>query len=99
VIKMWLIILMLSAVISTAIWYISDEARKTYRIGILNLILWGTSLMVLVDHVAAYFEEGEFFDTSPDAMLLSSVLIMAALLVWEIVLLIKDPKGVIKSQR
>jgi len=88
----------LAAVIATAIWYISDEAREIYNIGFLNLILWGTAIMVFVDHVIGYLSEGgEFIETTPDAILLSIIMLIAAILIWEIVLLIKDPKGVLKS--
>jgi len=95
---MWLVMTTLAAVIATAIWYISDEAREIYNIGFLNLILWGTAIMVFVDHVIGYLSEGgEFIETTPDAMLLSIIMLIAAILIWEIVLLIKDPKGVLKS--
>lgn len=94
---MWLVVITLAAVIVTAIWYINDRARETYNIGFLNLILWGTAIMISVDHVMGYLAEGgEFFDTSPSAMLLSVVLVITALIVWEIVLLVKDPQGVVK---
>ncbi|RLF47822.1 MAG: hypothetical protein DRN29_01570 [Thermoplasmata archaeon] len=95
---MWLVMTTLAAVIATAIWYISDEAREIYNIGFLNLILWGTAIMVFVDHVIGYLSEGgEFIETTPDAILLSIIMLIAAILIWEIVLLIKDPKGVLKS--
>ncbi len=95
---MWLVVTTLAAAIVTAIWYISDEARETYMIGILNLILWGTAIMVFVDHTIGYLMEGgEYIETTPDAILLSIVLIIAALLAWEAVLLVKDPKGVLRS--
>ena len=94
---MWLLIISLAAVIVTAIWYVNDKARKYYNIGILNLMLWGTAIMVFVDHILGYLEEGgEFIETTPEAMLLSIVLIITVLIVWEIVLLIKDPKGLLK---
>lgn len=95
---MWLIATTLAAAIVTAIWYISDEARETYKIGMLNLILWGTAIMVFVDHVIGYLMEGgEFIETTPDAILLSIVLIIVALLAWELILFVKDPKGVLRS--
>jgi len=88
----------LAAVVTTAIWYISDEAREIYNIGFLNLILWGTTIMVFVDHLIGYLTEGgEFIETSSDAILLSIILLIVALLIWEMVLLFKDPKGVLRS--
>lgn len=54
--------------------------------------------MVFVDHVMGYLNEGgEFIETTSEAMLLSIVLIITVLIVWEIVLLIKDPKGLLKN--
>ncbi|MBN1390735.1 MAG: hypothetical protein JXA22_08855 [Candidatus Thermoplasmatota archaeon] len=80
---MWLIILALAAALSTLIWYASVKARKTYKLGVLNLILWGTTVMVLVDHVIGYITEGGvFMEMTLDAFLLSMVLLVTALLVW-----------------
>jgi len=97
---MWLVTTTFAAAITTAIWYISDEARKTYKIGFLNLILWGSAIMIFVDHVIGYLTEGgEFIETTPNAILLSIILVIVAILLWELVLLIKDPKGVLRSYR
>ena len=53
--------------------------------------------MWLVDHVMAYLMEGgEFLEINLDATLLGISVILIALLVWIAVLLISDPKGVIK---
>jgi len=90
--------MMLAAVIATAIWYIYDDRRETYSLGVLALILWGTSIMVLVDHVMGYLAEGgEFIEATPDAALLSATLLLTALIVWEVVLLVRDPKGILKD--
>ena len=97
---MWFILFALAAVMVTLVWYASDEARKTYRIGILNLIRWGTTILVFVDHIIGYLAEGgEFFEVSIDAFLLSVVPLITAVLVWEAVLLVKDPKGLLKGLR
>ncbi len=93
---MWLIITALAAVITTLIWYIKSPEDK-YKLGLLSLAFWGTTLMWLVDHVMAYATEGgEFFETNLDATMLGISVIIVALLVWLIVLLISDPKGVLK---
>ena len=95
---MWLVTTTFAAAITTVIWYISDEARKTYKIGFLNLILWGSAIMIFVDHVIGYLTEGgEFIETTPNAILLSIILVIVAILLWELMLLIKDPKGVLRS--
>ena len=54
--------------------------------------------MWFVDHVMAYLiEGGEFIEMNLDATLLGISVITLALLVWVIVLLVTDPKGVIKG--
>ena len=93
---MWLIITALAAVITTAIWYIKAPEDK-YKLGLLSLMFWGATLMWLVDHVIAYLTEGgEFLEVSLDATLLGISVIVLTLFLWEIVLLVSDPKGVLK---
>ena len=93
---MWLIITALAAIVATAVWYIKAPGDK-YKLGLLSLMLWGATLMWLVDHVMAYLTEGgEFFEVNLDATMLGVTVIIVALLVWEIVLLVSDPKGVLK---
>ena len=95
---MWLIILALAAVTATAAWYIKDN--DTYKLGFLSLLLWGTTLMVFVDHLIGYLTEGgEFLETTLDATILGVVLVTVALIVWEVILLLKDPKNKLKTLR
>ncbi len=94
---MWLILTALAAVITTAIWYVRAPDDK-YKLGLLSLFFWGATLMWLVDHVIAYATEGgEFLEVSLDATLLGIAVIVFALFVWEIVLVVSDPKGVLKK--
>jgi len=93
---MWLIMTALAAIITTAIWYTRAPEDK-YKLGLLSLFFWGATLMWLVDHLVAYLTEGgEFFEINLDATLLGVAVIVLALFVWEIVLLVSDPKGVLK---
>ncbi|NLL90401.1 MAG: hypothetical protein GX226_04800 [Dehalococcoidales bacterium] len=93
---MWLIMTALAAIITTLIWYVKAPEDK-YKLGLLSLMFWGATLMWLVDHVMAYLMEGgEFLEINLDATLLGISVILIALLVWIAVLLISDPKGVIK---
>lgn len=86
----------LAAIITTLIWYVKAPEDK-YKLGLLSLMFWGATLMWLVDHVMAYLMEGgEFLEINLDATLLGISVILIALLVWIAVLLISDPKGVIK---
>ncbi|MBN1245823.1 hypothetical protein JXA31_09550 [Candidatus Bathyarchaeota archaeon] len=97
---MWLVILAFAATIATAIWYTQAENDK-YLLKFLSLMLWGTTIMVLVDHALPFLMEGggEFFEITTEAMVLGGVMLIAALGVWEGALLIKDPKGVIYKRK
>jgi hypothetical protein len=93
---MWLIMTLLGAVITTVTWYVKAPDDK-YKIGLLSLIFWGASLMWLVDHIMAHIADGRaFFEINLDATLLGVTVVILALLVWEIILLLSDPKGVLK---
>lgn len=99
---MTLLITIIAAVISTVLWY-ALECRDTYKLGTLSLMYWGASLMWLMDFVfeyaelgAEYFNQG-FADILNDSLLGISVVTLG-LGAWLIILLIKDPKGVIKKK-
>lgn len=93
---MFLILTALAAVITTAIWYGKAPEDKN-KLGFLSLMFWGATLMWFVDHVMAYLAEGgEFLELNLDATLLGITVIVFALLVWVVVLLISDPKGVMQ---
>lgn len=97
---MTLLITVFAAVISTVTWY--TRAENNMKISILSLMYWGASLMWLVDAIAEYIEIGaEYFspalpDMLNDAYLGLSVVALG-LVIWLIILLIKDPNGRIKS--
>lgn len=94
---MWLIITALAAIVTTLIWYIKAPDDK-YKLGLLSFAFWGATLMWLVDHVMAYvIEGGEFFELNLDATMLGISVILVALLLWVIVLLISDPRGVLSK--
>jgi len=94
---MFLILTALAAVIATVVWYTNAPEDK-YKVGMLSLFLWGATLMWLVDHVMAYLMEGgEFFELNLDATMLGLSVILLALIVWVLILVISDPKGVLKT--
>jgi len=96
---MWLMILALAAAITTPIWYSMAEDDK-YLLKYLCLILWGATIMVLVDHTVSCLVFGEeFWDFSLEAALLGIVMLTAGLVLWEIILLLKDPRGVLYKKR
>jgi hypothetical protein len=96
---MWLIILAFAAAIATPIWYNMAEEDR-YLLRLLCLILWGATIMVFVDHVMGFLMEGgEFLELTLDATVLGFAMLIAALVIWEIVLILKDPKKVLYKKK
>ena len=98
---MTLLLTAIAAVISTAIWY-KNADKSEMKIGILCWMYWGATLMWLIDAIVEYIELGaEFFTPEAADMLNDTYLglsvIVLGLIIWIVVLLIKDPKGVIKA--
>ena len=96
---MWLIILAFTAAIVTPIWYSMAEDDK-YLLRLLCLILWGATIMVFVDHIMGFLMEGgEFLELTLDATVLGFAMLIAALVIWEIILILKDPKKVLYKRK
>ena len=98
---MTLLLTVFAAVITTAIWYQKND--KTMNLGMLCWMFWGASIMWLVDAIFEYAElKAEYFTPAAEDMLNDSFLglsvIALALVIWIVVLLIKDPKGVVKNR-
>ena len=96
---MTLLITAFAAIIATVAWYNVKADRK---LGTLALMYWGASLMWLVDSVVEYIEAGaEFFTPETADMINDSLLglsvITLALVIWTVVLLVSDPKGVLRA--
>lgn len=90
---MWLVTTLIAAIAVTAIWYVKP---KIYKLDILSLMLWGTSIMILVDHIIGY-EGGEFIEFETDGLIKSGTLLGIVMLIpifvlWEILLIISKPK-------
>ena len=98
---MTLLITALAAIISTILWYVNEKARFL-KVGILCYEFWGSFLMWLVDAVYEYLELGELYfspagqDMLNDTFLGLSVVVLG-LIIWLIILLLKDPEHVIKK--
>ena len=98
---MTLLTTVFAAVIATVVWYqkaLSDE----YKVSVLCFLYWGASIMWLVDAIFEYAElHAEYFTPAPMDMLndffLGLSVVVLGLIVWLVVLLIKDPKGVVKA--
>ncbi|MBQ3888706.1 MAG: hypothetical protein II738_03060 [Clostridia bacterium] len=98
---MTLLTTVFAAVISTVVWY-KNAPKNEMKVGVLCWMYWGASLMWLVDAVFEYAELGaEFFTPAPADMLndfyLGLSVVALGLVVWVVILLIKDPKGVVKA--
>jgi hypothetical protein len=92
----WFLLTALAAIIATALWYVNAPEDK-YKLSLLSFIYWGATIMWLVDHVIVYVQEGgEFFEIDVDATGLGLSVLLLGLFVWVIVLLVSDPKGVLK---
>lgn len=98
---MTLLTTVFAAVTCTIIWY-CNAPKSQMKIGILCWMYWGASLMWLVDAVFEYAEiHDEYFTPAPADMLndfyLGLSVIALGLVIWLIILLAKDPKGVVKA--
>ena len=98
---MTLLVSVFAAVITTAIWYRSAQ-RNELKIGTLCFMFWGASLMWLVDAIFEYAElKAAYFTPEPADMLndlfLGLSVVALALVIWLVILLVKDPKGVVKN--
>jgi hypothetical protein len=96
---MWLLILAFAAAIITPLWYsMADDDR--YMLRLLCLILWGATIMAFIDRVVGYLMKGgEFMELTPEAAALGFTMLLAALIIWEIILLVKDPRGILRKGR
>ncbi len=97
---MTLLLTVFAALISTVIWYSSENARAM-KVGILCYMFWGASLMWFVDAIFEYIElRAAYFTPAPADMINDSFLgfsvIALGLLIWTIILLVKDPKHIIR---
>lgn len=98
---MTLLTTIFAAVICTVIWY-KGAPKSEMKVGILCWIYWGASLMWLVDAIFEYAElHAEYFTPAPADMLndfyLGLSVVALGLVIWLMILLVKDPKGVIKE--
>lgn len=90
-----------AAVICTVIWYRSAP-KNDMLVSTLCWMYWGASLMWLVDAFMEYAELGaEFFNPAPADMLndlyLGLSVVALGLVIWVVILLIKDPRGAVKA--
>ena len=98
---MTLLTTVFAAVICTVIWY-KGAPKSEMMVGVLCWMYWGASLMWLVDAIFEYAElHAEYSTPAPADMLndfyLGLSVVALGLVIWLIILLVKDPKGVVKA--
>ena len=98
---MTLLTTVFAAVIATVVWN-QKAPNDEYKVSVLCFLYWGASIMWLVDAIFEYAElHAEYFTPAPMDMLndffLGLSVVALGLIVWLVVLLIKDPKGVVKA--
>lgn len=86
---MWLIVTFIAAIIVSAM-HFGLNGLKKLKLGFLALMLWGTFVMVLVDHTIAYVHEGgAFIEVTTEgpitnAAILGMLMIVPLLAIWAI---------------
>ena len=98
---MTLLVTVFAAIICTVLWY-KKAPQDEMKLSVLCFLYWGASIMWFVDAVYEYADlQAAFFTPAPLDMLndlfLGLSVIALGLIVWLVVLLIKDPRGVFKS--
>lgn len=90
---MWLVTSLIAAIIVTAIRF---RAPKKYKLDFLALMLWGLTIMVLVDHIMGY-QGGPFIETETDGLIkngtvLGISMLLPVLAIWAVALFISNVK-------
>ena len=98
---MTLLVTVFAAIICTVLWY-KKAPQDEMKLSVLCFLYWGASIMWFVDAIYEYADLGaQFFAPAPIDLLndlfLGLSVVALGLIVWLIVLLVKDPRGVIKG--
>ena len=98
---MTLLVTVFAAIICTVLWY-KKAPQDEMKLSTLCFLYWGASLMWFVDAIYEFAAEPASFFTPAPADLLNDLflglsVVALGLIVWLIVLLVKDPRGVFKS--
>ncbi len=98
---MTLLTTVFAAIICTIIWY-RNAPKDEMKVSILCWMFWGASIMWFVDAIFEYAElKAAYFTPAPADMLndlfLGLSVVALGLIIWLVILLIKDPKGIVKA--
>ena len=85
---MWLVTTAVSATTATVLNFVLP---KRYNLGFLSLMLWGATVMILIDHFLGY-EGGEFLEKTTDGLIKSGttlglIMLIPVTVIWLISLL------------
>jgi hypothetical protein len=80
---MWLVTTFIAAFIAT---FLRIILKNKYKLGFLSLMLWGATIMILVDHILGY-ENGAFLESKTDGLItdgttLGVVMLLPVSLIW-----------------
>lgn len=98
---MTLLVTLFAAIICTILWY-KKAPEDPMKLHILCFMYWGASIMWFVDAIFEYAElQAEFFTPAPADMLndlyLGLSVVALGMVLWILILIIKDPKGIVKA--
>jgi len=98
---MTLLVTVFAAIICTVLWY-KKAPQDEMKLSPLCFLYWGASLMWFIDSIYEFAAEPASFFTPATADLLNDLflglsVVALGLIVWLIVLLVKDPRGVFKA--
>ena len=97
---MTLLICVFAAIIATVKWY--QRKDDSLMLGVPCVLFWGASLMWLGDAIFEYAKLGAAYFTPAPADMLNDLflglsVVALAMVIWIVIVLIKDPKGVFKE--
>ena len=98
---MTLLTTVFAAIICTIIWY-KNAPQSEMKVGILCWMYWGASIMWFVDAIFEYAQlQAEYSTPTPAQMLndlyLGLSVVALGLIIWLVILLIRDPKGAVRA--
>ncbi len=97
---MWLATTFISAIIFTILRLV---IRNKFKLGFISLMLWGATIMILVDHILGY-SGGAFLEMETDGMIQNSVLLgiimlIPVVLIWLTSLFVPRIKNILYLQK
>lgn len=86
---MWLLSTFIVTVFATVLAY---YFKNKYKLGFLSLMLWGGTIMILVDHILGY-EGGAFLETQTEGFITNStilglLMLIPVFIVWGVSMLV-----------